>query len=100
MWVYHENLKHKSLLSCTRNNQFREDNKKFMSYFSIKTSYLIMPFTIKQNKRIKFKGVWNTTTQDTLLGLPTLGRSIVLNDSIKLENKWKEKGRRRRRRNR
>ena len=26
-----------------------------MSYFSIKTSYLIMPQAIKQNKRIKFK---------------------------------------------
>jgi len=76
MWVYQENLKHKSLLSCTRNNQFREDNKKFMSYFSIKTSYLIMPFAIKHNKIIKFKGVWNTTTLDTLLGPPNLGEAL------------------------
>jgi len=39
-----------------------------------------MPFAIKQNKRIKLEGVWNNTTQDTLLGPPTLGRGIVLND--------------------
>jgi len=46
-----------------------------------------MPFTIKHNKRIKLKGLWNTTTQDTLLAPhppSPLGRSIVLNDSRKL----------------
>ena len=31
MWVYQEHLKHKNSLSCTTNNHFREDNKKFMS---------------------------------------------------------------------
>jgi len=35
-----------------------------------------MHFTIKQNKRIKFKGVWNTMTQDTLLGPPHLGEVL------------------------
>jgi len=46
-----------------------------------------MPFTTKHNKRIKAQGSLETLRhlikirQDTLLAPPTLGRSIVLNDS-------------------
>lgn len=59
MWLYQEDLKHKSLLSCTRINKIRGDNENFcVMIFSIKIRYLTMPFTIKQNKRIKFKRVW------------------------------------------
>ena len=69
MWVYQEHLKHKNSLSYTRNNH-REDNKNFMSYFTIKTSRLTMPFTIKHNKRIKFKGVWKHYDSRHLIGPP------------------------------
>jgi len=42
-----------------------------------------MPFTIKHNKRIKFKGVWKHYDSRHFISPPTLGRSIVLNDSGK-----------------
>ena len=53
-----------------------------------------MPFTIKHNKRIKFKGVWNTTTLDTLLGPPPhLGETLssMIQEKIKGKKKKKKK---------
>jgi len=59
-----------------------------------------MPFATKYNKRIKVQGSLETLRhlikirQDTLLAPPTLGRSIVLNDSKekKRRDKRKEEG--------
>ena len=58
-----------------------------------------MPFTIKHNKRIKFKGVWKHYDSRHFISPPpthTLGRSIVFNDSrkrMKIEEDDEEWGR-------
>ena len=75
----------------------KRQNKKFMPYFTLKTSYLIMPFAIKTKQKNKVQGSLDTTTLDTLLGPPTLRRSIVLNDSKEKEIKRRRRRRRRRR---
>ena len=89
MWVYQENLKYKSSFSCTRNNQFRGDNINLCHNFSTKISYLTIPFAIKQNKRIKFKGVWKHYDWRHFIRLPPhLGEAL---SSMIQEKQRKEK---------
>jgi len=49
-----------------------------------------MSFATKHTKELKFKGVWKHYDTRHFIWPPTLGRSIVLNDS-KLERKDKKK---------
>jgi len=82
-----------------RKQPLGRDNKKIISYFTIKTSCFPCQTQSKQNKKIKIKGSLETLRHlnKTLYWLPpTLGRSIVLNDLKKKrrEMRKEEEGRR------
>lgn len=67
MCVYQENLKHKSLLSCTRINQLRGDNKKnYVMIFFNKNKLLNHAFHNKTEQKNKVQGSLETLRLKTL----------------------------------